>query len=160
MREGLAMKQVFDQLLRFLHDGISAIFRFVELIWSWTVDQISRLASVPWQQWPLWKQLLLVLILAGVVWALYRVGRELLLAGAAILAAFADLLGVLVRTLPSVVLAGLIALGGVWVINHLDNSLVRMPTWLQAGDQTSLPENRQSSPPSGQQSNSPQDQKF
>jgi hypothetical protein len=160
MREGLAMKQVFDQLLRFLHDGISAIFRFVELIWSWSVDQISRLASVPWQQWPLWKQLLLVLILAGVVWALYRVGRELLLAGAAILAAFADLLGVLVRTLPSVVLAGLIALGGVWVINHLDNSLVRMPTWLQAGDQTSLPENRQSSPPSGQQSNSPQDQKF
>jgi hypothetical protein len=154
------MKQVFDQLLRFLHDGISAIFRFVELIWSWSVDQISRLASVPWQQWPLWKQLLLVLILAGVVWALYRVGRELLLAGAAILAAFADLLGVLVRTLPSVVLAGLIALGGVWVINHLDNSLVRMPTWLQAGDQTSLPENRQSSPPSGQQSNSPQDQKF
>jgi hypothetical protein len=160
MREGLAMKQVFDQLLKFLHDGISAIFRFVELIWSWSVDQISRLASVPWQQWPLWKQLLLVLILAGVVWALYRVGRELLLAGAAILAAFADLLGVLVRTLPSVVLAGLIALGGVWVINHLDNSLVRMPTWLQAGDQTSLPENRQSSPPSGQQSNSPQDQKF
>jgi hypothetical protein len=160
MREGLAMKQVFDQLLRFLHDGISAIFRFVELIWSWSVDQISRLASVPWQQWPLWKQLLLVLILAGVVWALYRVGRELLLAAAAILAAFADLLGVLVRTLPSVVLAGLIALGGVWVINHLDNSLVRMPTWLQAGDQTSLPENRQSSPPSGQQSNSPQDQKF
>jgi hypothetical protein len=160
MREGLAMKQVFDQLLRFLHDGISAIFRFVELIWSWSVDQISRLASVPWQQWPLWKQLLLVLILAGVVWALYRVGRELLLAAAAILAAFADLLGVLVRTLPSVVLAGLIALGGVWVINHLDNSLVRMPTWLQAGDQTSLPENRQSSPPSGQRSNSPQDQKF
>jgi len=154
------MKQVFDQLLKFLHDGISAIFRFVELIWSWSVDQISRLASVPWQQWPLWKQLLLVLILAGVVWALYRVGRELLLASAAILAAFADLLGVLVRTLPSVVLAGLIALGGVWVINHLDNSLVRMPTWLQAGDQTSLPENRQSSPPSGQQSNSPQDQKF
>ena len=49
------MKQVFDQLLKFLHEGISAIFRFVELIWTWSVDQISRLASVPWQQWPLWK---------------------------------------------------------------------------------------------------------
>src|ERR1700746_3812150 len=159
MREGLAMKQVFDQLLRFLHDGISAIFRFVELIWSWTVDQISRLASVPWQQWPLWKQLLLVLILAGVVWALYRVGRELLLAGAAILAAFADLLGVLVRTLPHVMLAGIIALGGVWIINHLDNSSVRMPTWLQASDQTGSPENHPITPPSGQQSNPPQEQK-
>jgi hypothetical protein len=56
-------------------------------------------------------------------------------------------------------LAGVITLGGVWVINHLDNSLVRMPTWLQASDQTSLPENRQSTPPSGQQGNPPQDQK-
>ena len=150
------MKQVFDQLLKFLHDGISAIFRFVELIWTWSVDQISRLAAVPWQQWPLWKQFLLVLILVGVVWALYRVGRELLLAGAAILAAFADLLGVLVRTLPHVMLAGVIALGGVWVINHLDNSLVRMPTWLQASEQTSPPETRQSSPPTGQQNSPPQ----
>jgi len=152
------MKQVFDQFLKFLHDGISAIFRFVELIWTWSVDQISRLASVPWQQWPFWKQLLLVLVLAAVVWALYRVGRELFFAGAAILAAFADLLGVLVRTLPHVMLAGVIALGGVWVINHLDNSLVRMPTWLQASDQTSSTENHQSSPPSGQQSSAPQPQ--
>ena len=159
------MKQVFDQLLKFRHDGIAAIFRFVELIWTWSVDQISRLASAPWQQWPLWKEFLLLLILVAVVWALYRVGRELLFAAAAILAAFADLLGVLVRTLPHVMLAGVIALGGVWLINHLDNSLVRMPTWLQASEQTnspektSLPENRQSGPPSPQQSNSSQDQK-
>jgi hypothetical protein len=153
------MKQVFDQLLKFLHDGISAIFRFVELIWTWSVDQISRLAAVPWQQWPLWKEFLLLLILAGVIWALYRVGRELLLAGAAILAAFADLLGVLVRTLPHVMLAGVIALGGVWVINHLDNSLVRMPTWLQASDQTTPAEHQQSSQPSGLQGSSPQEQK-
>jgi len=170
------MKQVFDQLLRFLHDGISAIFRFVELIWTWSVDQISKLATVPWQQWPLWKQFLLALILVGVVWALYRAGRELFVAGAAILSAFADLLGVLVRTLPHVMLAGIIALGGVWVINHLDNSLVRIPTWLQASEQgnstekngsppeksgsppekSSAPENHQSSPASGQQSSSPQ----
>lgn len=169
------MKQVFDQLLKFLHEGISAIFRFVEIIWAWSVDQISKLVAVPWQEWPLWKQLLLVLILAGVIWALYRAGRELLEAGAAILSAFAHLLGVLVRTLPHVMLAGIIALGGVWVVNHLDNSwVVRMPTWLQASQQSgppqssppqstpaqgSPPENRQSSPPSGQQSSPAQDQK-
>jgi hypothetical protein len=153
------MKQVFDQLLKFLHDGISAIFRFVELIWTWSVDQISRLATVPWQQWPLWKQFLLFLILVGVIWALYRAGRELLQAGAAILGAFADLLGVLVRTLPHVMLAGIIALGGVWVINHLDNSLVRMPTWLQASEQNNSSENRQSTPSSGQQNSPSQDQK-
>src|SRR5580692_5700556 len=140
---GSAMKQVFEQFLKFLHDGIAAIFRFVELIWTWSVDQISKLASVPWQQWPLWKEVLLLLILVAVVWALYRAGRELLTAGAAILGAFADLLGVLVRTLPHVMLAGIIALGGVWVINHLDNSLVvRMPTWLQASQQSGPPQSR------------------
>jgi hypothetical protein len=130
------MKQVFDQLLKFLHQGIAAIFHFVELVWTWSVDQISKLMSVPWQDWPLWKQVLLVLILAGVLWALYKAGRELLEAGAAILAAFAALLGVLVQTLPHVFLAGVIALGGVWLVNHLDNSSLRMPGWMQqASDQ-------------------------
>ena len=140
------MKQVFDQLLKFLQQGIAAIFHFVQLIWTWSVDQISKLMSVPWQEWPLLKQVLLVLILAGVLWALYRAGRELLEAGAAVLAAFAGLLGVLVQTLPHVFLAGVIALGGVWLVNHLDNSSLRMPSWMQASDQTSSPPDHQGSP--------------
>jgi hypothetical protein len=115
------MKQVFDQLLKFLHQGIAAIFHFVELVWAFSVDQISKLMSVPWQDWPIWKQLLLVLVLAAVLWALFRVARELLVAGMEILAAFAALLGALVQTLPHVFLAGVIALGGVWLANHLDS---------------------------------------
>ena len=141
------MKQVFDQLLKFLQQGIAAIFHFVQLIWSWSVDQISKLVSVPWQEWPLWKQVLLVLIIAGVLWALYRAGRELLEAGAAVLAAFAGLLGVLVQTLPHVFLAGVIALGGVWLVNHLDNSSLRVPSWMQASEQTSVAPDHQNSPP-------------
>jgi hypothetical protein len=149
------MKQVFDQLLKFLQQGIAAIFHFVELIWTWSVDQISRLMAVPWWQWPLWKQVLLVLILAAVIWALYRAGRELLEAGAAILAAFAGLLAVLVQTLPSVFLAGVIALGGVWLVNHLDNSSLRIPEWMQASrEQTSPPPTQQSSTPQGNASQS------
>src|SRR5260221_4178161 len=100
------MKQVFDQLLKFLQQGISAIFHFVELIWTWTVDQISKLMAVPWQEWPLWKQVLLVLILAGVLWALYRAGRELLEAGTAIMAAFSGLPPVVLRTMPQILLTG------------------------------------------------------
>src|SRR5215472_13373567 len=153
------MKQVFDQLLKFLQQGIAAIFHFTELIWTWSVDQISKLVAVPWQEWPVWKQVLLVLILAGVLWALYRAGRELLEAGAAILAAFARLLGALVQTLPHVFLAGVIALGGVWLVNHLDNSPLRMPGWMQAsggGDQPN-PLPSPNSPPK-QQGSTPQDQ--
>jgi bacteriorhodopsin len=97
------------------------------------------------------KQVLLLLILAGVLWALYRAGWALLEAGAAILAAFAALLGVLVQTLPHVFLAGVIALGGVWLVNHLDNSSLRMPTWMQASEQNSSPQN-QNNPPQNQNS--------
>jgi hypothetical protein len=68
-----------------------------------------------------------VLVLAGVVWALLRSARELFRAGERILSAFAALLGVLVHTLPSVVLAGLIALGGVWLMNHLGNEPINLP---------------------------------
>jgi hypothetical protein len=121
------MQQMFNQLVQFLQQGISAIFRFVQLIWTWSVSQISTLLAVPWQQWPIWKQILLVLVIAGVIWALYKAGKELFEAGEKILGAFASLLAVLVHTLPSVVMAGLIALGGVWLMNHLDNTQIHLP---------------------------------
>lgn len=125
------MQQIFNQLLQFLQQGISAIFRFVQMIWQWTVGQITSLTRVPWQEWPFWKQILLALVIAGVIWALYKAAKELWEAGERILTAFAALLGVLVKTLPNVVLAGLIALGGVWVLNNLDLSQVRLPSFLQ-----------------------------
>jgi hypothetical protein len=121
------MQQAFNQLLEFLQQGITAIFHFVRMIWTWSVGQISTLLAVPWQQWPLWKQILLVVVLVGVAWALYRAARELFVAGERILAAFASLLGVLVHTLPSVLLAGVIALGGVWLMNHLSNEPIHLP---------------------------------
>ena len=141
------MKQVFDQLLKFLQQGIAAIFHFAELIWTWSVDQISKLMAVPWHEWPAWKQVLLVVIVVGVLWALYRAGWELSEAGAAVLAAFAGLLGVLVQTLPQVFLAGAIALGGVWLVNHLDNSSLRIPGWMQASGQDDSPQHQQRSTP-------------
>jgi hypothetical protein len=68
-----------------------------------------------------------VLVIAVVIWVLYRAAIELFLAGERILLAFVRLLSVLVRTLPSIVLAGLIALGGAWLMNHLDNNLIQLP---------------------------------
>jgi hypothetical protein len=122
------VQQIFNQVLQFVQQGVSAIFRFVQMIWTWSVGQITKVVEAPWQSWPLWKQVLLVLVVAGVIWALYKAGKELLEAGERTLAAFAALLGALVRTLPQVVLAGLIALGGVWLLNNFDPSAVRIPT--------------------------------
>jgi hypothetical protein len=43
------MQQFFNQLLQFLQQGIAAIFKFVQLIWTWSVGHISALTQVPWQ---------------------------------------------------------------------------------------------------------------
>jgi hypothetical protein len=125
------VQQIFNQLLQFLQQGISAIFRFVQTIWQWSVTQITTLTRVPWHDWPFWKQILLAVVIGGVIWALYKAAKELWEAGERTLGAFASLLGVLVKTLPNVVLAGLIALGGVWVLNNLDLSSVHLPSFLQ-----------------------------
>jgi hypothetical protein len=125
------MQQFFNQLIQFLQQGIAAIFRFVQLIWTWAIDQISNVIQAPWQNWPLWKQIMLVLVAAAVIYALYKVATELWEAGERVLAAFAGLLAVLVKTLPQVMVAGLIAFGGIWLINNVDLSSVRIPTALR-----------------------------
>jgi hypothetical protein len=121
------MQQFLNQLLQLMQQGIDAIFRFVRLIWNWSVDQILDLTRAPWEAWPLWKQVLLVVVIAGVAWALFRAAKELWDAAERILAAFATLLAALVRTLPSVFLAGIIALGGIWVLNNADLSRLSWP---------------------------------
>ena len=110
------------QAAQFLQQGISAIFRFVQMVWAWSITQIRQVAHSPWQGWPFWKQVLMVVVLAAVVFALFKVAKEFWEAGERVLAAFATLLGVFVRTLPQVVVAGLIAMGGVWLINNVDRA--------------------------------------
>ncbi len=52
------MKQILDQFLQLLQQGIAAIFRFVGLVWAWSADQIDKILQVPLENWPLWKQIL------------------------------------------------------------------------------------------------------
>jgi hypothetical protein len=112
--------QFVDQLLNFLRTGLTAIFGFVETIWRWTSQQIFK---VPWNalgDLPLWKQLLLFIVACVVLYFLYRAIKELLDAGEKALAAFATLLTVFVRTLPPILLAGIAAALGAWVVNNVN----------------------------------------
>src|SRR5437763_15512013 len=127
------MHAILDQILHFLQQGIAAIFRFVGLIWSWSVDQIGKLAAVPWQDWPLLKIILLIVVVVAVVWALFHAVWELWRATERILAAFATLLVALVHTFPSILLAGGIPLGGVGLLHHSDQSTARIPAPLPVG---------------------------
>ena len=122
----MTMVQFLNQLVQFVQQGIAAIFRFVQMIWTWSAAQITQVMQSPWQNWPVWKQIFMVLVVAGVAWALYRAAKELFEAGESALAAFATLLGVLVKTLPRVILAGLIAMGGAWLANNFDPASIHI----------------------------------
>jgi magnesium-transporting ATPase (P-type) len=131
-REGVvAMQQMFNQLLQFLQQGIAAIIRFVQLIWSWSTGQIVKVFTAPWQNWPLWKQLVLVLVAGVIVYVLYKAIKELWETGERALGAFTSLLGAFVKTLPRILIAGLVALGGIWLLNNFDPSSIRLPSALQ-----------------------------
>jgi hypothetical protein len=136
------MKQIFDQFLEFLQQGIAAIFRFVQLVWTWSIDQITKVMQASWENWPLWKQLLLVVVIAAVAFALFIAAKQLWVAGAHVLAAFASFLGALVVTLPTILIAGFIALAGLWVINNLNPSSLPTLTVFEDGRTGSSNDNR------------------
>jgi len=111
--------QFLNQLVNFLQQGISAIFGFIRSIWSWSEAQIR---AVPWGDLgalPLWKILLLILVAGVIIYLLYQSLRSLLDAAQKALAAFATLLSVFVQTLVPVLLAGITAAVGAWVVNNV-----------------------------------------
>ena len=140
------MKQIFDQFLQFLQQGIAAIFRFVHLVWAWSIDQINKMMQAPWGNWPLLKQILLIIVIAVVAFILLVVARRLWFAGMRVLAAFVRFLGVLVYTLPAILLAGCVALAGLWAINNLNSSSLPSFTMFQGGS-TSSPGQASDKPP-------------
>jgi hypothetical protein len=114
------MQEILDQFLQFLQQGIAAIFRFVHLVWTWSIAQISKVMQVPFEAWPLWKQILLIVIAVGVAYALFFAARPLWAAAVRVLAAFVGFLGALVYTLPAILIAGAIALVGLWTLNNFN----------------------------------------
>ncbi len=114
------MKEIIDQFLQFLQDGIAAIFRFVHLVWAWSAEQITRLMQTPWETWPLWRQVLLAIVIVAVAYALFVAFMRLWVAGVRVLGAFASLVAALVYTLPPILIAGAVALGGLWLINNFN----------------------------------------
>jgi hypothetical protein len=112
--------QFLNQLVNFLQQGISAIFGFIRSIWAWSMTQVR---GVPWDNMsslPLWKILLVIVVAGVVIYFLYKAIRELIEAGQKALAAFATLLSVFIQTLVPVLLAGIAAAVGAWIVNHVN----------------------------------------
>ena len=116
--DALAVKDLIDRTLNLVEEGATRLLDFIENVWAWAIDQIDRLTQVPWEKWPLWKQVLLVVVAGFVIYALFLALRQLWSAALNVLSALVSFVGTLIVTLPAIVLAGAVALGGLWVINN------------------------------------------
>jgi hypothetical protein len=114
------VNQIIDQIVQFLQQGIAWIFNFFKLIWTWSFGQMIAIFQSDWQSLPLWKILVLVVVVIGIIYVLYKAVLQLWEAAEKILKAFIGLLSVLVTILPYILIAGLIAAGGSWVIQNVN----------------------------------------
>jgi len=114
------MNQIINTIVQLLQQGIAFIFKIVQLAWTWSFGEILRVAQSNWQALPIWKMVVLAIVLIGIAVMGFKVLRQLWDAGEKVLRAFVALLAVLVGVLPYVVIAGVIAFAGGWVIKSVN----------------------------------------
>jgi len=114
------VREIIDQIVNLLRQGITAIFSFIELVWQWSFGQMVAIFRSDWQTLPAWKIAVLAVAVIAIVYVLYRGFFQLWHAAEQIFRAFVDLLMVLISVLPYVLIAGLIAAGGSYVIQHVN----------------------------------------
>ncbi|MFN3622918.1 MAG: hypothetical protein ACK4TP_02555 [Hyphomicrobium sp.] len=114
------MNGIINSIVQFLQQGIAAIFKFLQLIWTWSFGQIVAVFSSDWQALPIWKIVVLIVALAAIAYILYRAALVLWSGVVALFQAFVALLSTFVSVLPQIVIAGLIAFGAGYVIQHIN----------------------------------------
>lgn len=114
------MAKIINQIIDFLQQGIEAIFKFLELVWTWSFGQIISVFQSDWQSLPVWKIVLLILVLGAIAYILYKAALQLWSAAEQVFKAFVGLLSVFVSVLPFIVAAGLIAFAGGWLIQNVN----------------------------------------
>jgi hypothetical protein len=112
--------QIINQIIQFLQQGVAAIFKFLQLVWTWSFGQIVAIFQSDWQALPVWKIVLLVVVLGAVVYLLYKAAVQLWEAAVSVFKAFVGLLSAFVLVLPYVLIAGLIAFAGGWLIRTVN----------------------------------------
>lgn len=114
------MTNIINQIIQFLQQGVAAIFKFLQLVWVWSFGQIVAIFQSDWQSLPVWKIVVLVVVLLGIAYLLYQAAVQLWTAAVSVFKAFVALLSAFVLVLPYVVIAGLIAFAGGWVIQTVN----------------------------------------
>jgi hypothetical protein len=105
------------------------IWQALQVLWNWSFGQVVAMFQLPFNSLPVWKQVIFILVIASLVYLVHKVSRDLLRAVQSVVGAIIGLIAALIGMLPQIAWAGLIALGGAWVIMNLN------PQWIPGGMQ-------------------------
>jgi len=109
-----------NDLLGFVGAAVDGVLRFIRMLLFWSFDQV---AAIPWgalSYLPVWKVMLLSSIMALFMLFLYRMAWAFMEAGEKAMTALILLMTVFIRSMPIIVLAGVAAAAGAWVINNVN----------------------------------------
>lgn len=125
------MQQIFSQVGQIAQQLATVIWRVLEFIWTWSFGQVAAMFGRSFSNLDVWKQVIFVIVIVALAYFLYKIFKDLLKAVQSILSAIVSLISALISMLPQIVLVGLIAFGGAWIVNQPSPSW--MPTVLVTG---------------------------
>ena len=90
------------------------------MVWTWSFGQIIDIFQSNWQALPVWKMLILALTMGLIAYYLYTAARQIWSATEDVFKAFVSLLSAFVSVLPYIVISGLAAFGGGYIIQNIN----------------------------------------
>ncbi len=120
------MQQVFNQVGQIAQQLASVIWQVLQFIWNWSFGQVVRMFNMSFSSLDFWKQIIYVIVIGALAYFIYKLAKDLLRAMQSILSAIVGLISALIGMLPQIVLVGLIAFGGAWIVQQ------RSPSWMPA----------------------------
>ena len=114
------MEKIVKDVVDLLKQGINAVFDFLALVWSWSFGQVVEVFQSDPQSLPIWKLIVLVIVVGAIAYVFYKAGSELWAATLAVFHSFIALFGAFVSVVPYVIVAGLVAFAGGYVIKNVN----------------------------------------
>ena len=81
------MQQVLNEVGQIAQRLAAVIWQVLQFIWNWSFGQVVKMFQMPFNNLPLWKQVLFVVVIAALAYFLYKVAKDLLKAVQSVLGA-------------------------------------------------------------------------
>ncbi len=116
------MQETWARIIHALEQLWQLMLQLLQFLYRWSFGEIVTMFQTILPNFgalPLWKQILVLVVAAAVAYLLYLMFRDIVSAVVRIFDAVLSLVRAIVANLQYVLVAGIIAIGGSWVINNM-----------------------------------------